>query len=124
MVIDVNAAYKATIVTSKGDIIIELYPQEAPESVNNFYVLATLGYWDNFPVVYAEPSLFVLTGSPAGNPASDVGYTLPAESSDDTTLGAVGYFLDANSGATSGSQFFILLSNRADMEGYFNIFGR
>jgi cyclophilin family peptidyl-prolyl cis-trans isomerase len=124
MTIDPNGAYQATIATTKGLIVIELYAQDAPESVNNFYVLANLGYFDDFPVVFAEPTLFVLTGSPAGNPASDVGYTLPGEPSDETTLGAVGYFLDANTGVTSGSQFFILLSNRVDMEGFFNIFGR
>jgi cyclophilin family peptidyl-prolyl cis-trans isomerase len=124
MIIDVNAAYQATLTTNKGVIVLELYPQEAPESVNNFYVLANLGYFDNFPVVYTEPDLFVLTGSPAGDPSSDVGYALADEASDEAVLGAVGYFLNPNTGATSGSQFFILLSNRPDMEGYFNIFGR
>jgi cyclophilin family peptidyl-prolyl cis-trans isomerase len=124
MIIDPDAAYQATITTSKGVIVVELSVQDAPESVNNFYILANLGYFDNFPIIYTEPDLFVLTGSPAGNPASDIGYALPDEPSEDAVLGAVGYFLNPNTGATSGSQFFILLSNRPDMEGYFNIFGR
>jgi cyclophilin family peptidyl-prolyl cis-trans isomerase len=124
MTIDPNGAYQATIVTNQGVIVIELDAANAAEAVNNFYVLANLGYFDQFPVVYTEPDFFVLTGSPAGNPASDVGYALPDEPSGEVVMGGVGYFLNANTGATSGSQFFILLGDRPDMAGYFTMFGR
>jgi cyclophilin family peptidyl-prolyl cis-trans isomerase len=124
MSIDPDGSYQATIVTSQGVIVIELDTVNAPEGVNNFYVLANLGYFDEFPVIYTEPGLFVLTGSPEGNPASDVGYALPDEPSEETVEGAVGYFLNANTGSTSGSQFFILLGDRPDMAGFFTIFGR
>src|SRR5258708_3836050 len=76
MVIDLSKTYSATIKTTQGDILIDLFPADAPQSVNNFVVLANLGYWDNFPINFTNPGQFFLTGSPAGQPSSDIGYVL------------------------------------------------
>jgi len=123
MIIDPNASYQATIATSKGEIIVELRPQDAPESVNNFVVLAELGYWDGFPIVFVEPGQFVMTGSPAGIPESDVGYILPSEMGLANTAGAVGFFLRYDVLASSGSQFYIMLEDNSLMDDSFTVFG-
>lgn len=123
MSIDPNASYQATITTSKGEIIVELRPQDAPESVNNFIVLAELGYWDGFPIVFVEPGQFVMTGSPAGIPESDVGYILPSEMGLANTAGAVGFFLRYDVLASSGSQFYIVLEDNSLMDESFTVFG-
>lgn len=123
MIIDPNASYQATLATSKGEIIVELRPQDAPESVNNFIVLAELGYWDGFPIVFAEPGQFVMTGSPAGIPESDIGYILPSEMGLANTAGAVGFFLRYDVLASSGSQFYIVLEGNSLMDESFTVFG-
>jgi peptidyl-prolyl cis-trans isomerase B (cyclophilin B) len=123
MRIDVNKSYVATIHTTQGDIVIELHPQEAPESVNNFVFLAELGYWDNFPIVYVEPDYFLVTGSPRGTQNSDIGYTLPMEPGLANTTGAIGYFMRQDIFAISGSQFFITMTEIPSMEGVYPIFG-
>lgn len=125
MVIDPTKIYSATIETTQGDMIVELYPADAPQSVNNFYVLANLGYWDNFPIVFVQPSVFTLTGSPAGEPGSDVGYSLPAEPKRLHEAGAVGWWPDETGQASSGSQFYFLhvADTRFDAGG-FTAFGQ
>lgn len=123
MVIDPSKTYSATIETSKGNITLELYAADAPEAVNNFVVLAGLGYWDAFPIIHAEPGQFVLTGSPGGQPSSDVGYTLPTETLRPNVTGAVGYWFREDRAASSGSQVYILLTDAPNMDGRFGVFG-
>lgn len=111
MVIDPELSYSARIDTTKGEILIELRPQDAQDLVNNFVVLADLGYWDAFPITYVEPEVFMLTGSPAGDPSSDVGYTLRMQGELSNTEGAVGYWFRQDRIAPSGSQFYILMTD-------------
>ncbi len=124
MEIDPAKTYMATIETTQGDIVVELFPADAPESVNNFVVLAALGYWDDFPIVYVEPETFVLTGSPAGEPTSDIGYTVPAEAKRPNTAGALGYWFREERAASSASQIYLLLRDVPDLDGDFTVFGQ
>ena len=123
MVIDLDKEYTATIETSKGAIQVELEPLSAPVSVNNFIVLANLGYWDDFPISNAEPDSYFVTGSPGGRPDSDIGYTLPSENGNPATTGALGYWFRSDVLASSGSQIFIALDDLPGMEEFFTIFG-
>ncbi|HEY44883.1 MAG TPA: hypothetical protein G4O11_12960, partial [Anaerolineae bacterium] len=123
MVIDPTKSYTATIETTKGNIEVQLRPQFAPESVNNFFVLAELGYWDGFPIVYTEPGVLVLTGSPAGRADSDVGYSLPLEIGMPNSEGAVGFLFRSDVNASSGSQFYILIQESLELDGSFTVFG-
>jgi cyclophilin family peptidyl-prolyl cis-trans isomerase len=124
MFIDTNRTYRATITTTQGDIVVELYPQDAPASVNNFVLLAELGYWDNFPIVFADPTAFVITGSPAGRPDSDIGYGIPQELGRSNLTGAVGFYFDSNRALVSASQFYILLVDEPNMDFGFPVFGQ
>jgi len=45
--IDTNKSYVATIKTSKGEIVADLYPKDAPQTVNNFVFLARDGFYNN-----------------------------------------------------------------------------
>ena len=123
MVIDPTKTYSATVETSKGNFTLELYPADAPQAVNNFVVLAGLGYWDEFPITYAEPGQFALTGSPGGQPSSDIGYTLPAETTRPNVAGAVGFWFRDDRAASSGSQVYILFTDAPTMDGRFSVFG-
>jgi cyclophilin family peptidyl-prolyl cis-trans isomerase len=114
MVIDPTQSYQAQIETSKGTILIELRPDEAPDLVNNFFVLASLGYWDRFPIVHVDEGMFVLTGAPSGEPTSDVGYTLAVDGELTNSEGAVGYWYRTELMAPSGSQFYILMTDMSE----------
>jgi cyclophilin family peptidyl-prolyl cis-trans isomerase len=115
MVIDPDGSFSAVIETTLGEILVELNAAEAPQTVNNFIVLAELGYWDGFPIVFVEPETFILTGSPEGQPASDVGYTIPTEQGLPNVEGAIGFWFRSDLMLTSGSQFYITLTDMSEV---------
>jgi cyclophilin family peptidyl-prolyl cis-trans isomerase len=94
MVIDTALTYTATISTSKGDLVVSLYDDLAPVAVNNFIVLANLGYYDETPVNQVQPDDSIIIGAPDNNPLNDAGYKLPAEIGAimETNIGAITYF--------------------------------
>ncbi len=123
MALDFGLSYRATVDTSQGAFVIELAAEEAPAGVNNFIILAELGYWDGFPIVFVEDGVFALTGSPLGRPESDIGYSLPAEVDLPNTANAVGYWPQPTSLMPSGSQFYVLMADAPDLDGRASVFG-
>lgn len=93
MVIDTALTYTATISTTKGNMTVMLYDDLAPVSVNNFVVLANLGYYDETPVSLVQPDDSIIIGAPDDNPLNDAGYKLPAEigAVQETNIGAITY---------------------------------
>jgi cyclophilin family peptidyl-prolyl cis-trans isomerase len=131
MTIDPNKSYQATIETAKGNIVVDLNAKLAPLSVNNFVTLANLGYFDGMPVAHTDPSSYMVSGSPAKQPGSDVGYTFPLEetaAASDIVTGTLSMWAVADpvSGApvASGSQFLIWQILVPQNPGYFNSFGK
>lgn len=130
LTLDTTKSYQATIETEKGKIIIDLDPKLAPATVNNFVLLANLGYYDGMPVAYVEPNVYMITGSPASQPSSDVGYILPIEETANASqviTGTVSLYplADPNGQvAASGSQFFISFIAMEEAATPLNIFGQ
>lgn len=93
MVIDTAKQYTATMTTSKGDLTITLFDDLAPVAVNNFVVLANLGFYDGVPINQVNPGELMVIGSPDNNPTSDAGYKIAAEVGLTNTLeaGAIAY---------------------------------
>lgn len=93
MVIDTALTYTATISTNKGDLVVSLYDDVAPTAVNNFVVLANLGYYDQTPVSLVQPDDSIIIGAPDNNPLNDAGYKVPAEigALTETNVGAITY---------------------------------
>jgi peptidylprolyl isomerase len=79
MSIDTAKTYTATIATSKGDLTVALFDDVAPTAVNNFVVLADLGFFDGTPINNVDPTQIVVFGSPDNSPQSDAGYTISPE---------------------------------------------
>jgi len=105
MTIDTAKTYTATIRTDKGDIQVELFAKDAPNTVNNFVFLAREGFYDELPFYYVNTDLYAITGDPAGNGKGGPGYNIDREASAKTfEVGTLGM------GMISGSQFFILLN--------------
>ena len=99
--------YEATVNTTQGVIVIQLYPEIAPVTVNNFIVLAIHGYYNGLTFWKSEDWV-VQGGDPQGDGRGGPGYSLPDEpnTAPDWGLGAVG-MARVPGGAVNGSQFFI-----------------
>ena len=102
-----NRKYQATLTTTQGQVVIELLPDSAPVTVNNFIVLALNGYYDGSQFWKSEDWV-IQAGDPKGNGTGGPGYNLPEEPSPflNWDLGAVGMARVAG-GPINGSQFFI-----------------
>jgi peptidyl-prolyl cis-trans isomerase B (cyclophilin B) len=126
MCIDPEATYTADVATNFGDLTIDLDAAAAPNTVNNFVVLARYHYFDGTPCHRAITGFMVQCGDPTGTGTGDPGYEFDNEnpaSNEDYTLGAVAM---ANSGPdTNGSQFFITTSDSSpSLETNYSLFGQ
>ncbi len=124
MVIDPAKEYTATIKTTKGDIIVALYPDKAPLTVNSFVFLAREGYFDNIAFHRVMPGFVAQTGDPLGSGMGGPGYEFANEISD-LKFDSEGVLGMANAGVdTNGSQFFITYAAQPDLDGDYTVFGK
>jgi peptidylprolyl isomerase len=124
MRIDPTKSYAGTLETNKGAIEVELFPQDAPQTVNNFVCLAEDGYFDNTPFHRIVKGFVVQGGDPTGTGSGGPGYTFADEPiARDYERGTLAM---ANAGPdTNGSQFFIVLDDlRGKLPKNYTIFGR
>jgi len=107
MCITAQQSFDATINTTQGAIVVHLYPEIAPVTVNNFIVLAIHGYYNGLTFWKSEDWV-VQSGDPQNDGRGGPGYNLPDEPSTapDWGLGAVG-MARVPGGSVNGSQFFI-----------------
>ena len=123
MQIDPDTIYQVTIATEKGDILLELDPKLAPNSVNNFVALARKGYYDGLTFHRVVDGFVIQGGCPEGSGRGGPGYKFADEPvKGDYEVGAVAM---ANAGPnTNGSQFFICLEDlRGKLDKNYNLFG-
>jgi cyclophilin family peptidyl-prolyl cis-trans isomerase len=124
MSIDTTKLYQATISTSRGRIVLCLQPQLAPETVNNFVVLARNHFYDGLTFHRVEAGFVIQGGDPKGDGTGGPGYTFPDEPVHNVYVdGAVAM---ANSGPnTNGSQFFICTGSQCQsLQPQYNLFGK
>lgn len=130
MTIDANKKYQATIVTDKGNIIVDLYPKDAPQHVNSFVFLARQGFYDGltFHRVVRDPEPFVIQGGdPLGSGTGGPGYTIPPEINRKHLRGSLAMARTSGPPETtpsSGSQFYIALADLPFLDGMYTAFGQ
>ncbi len=108
MVIDPNKVYYATIQTEKGDIVVQLFADRAPQTVNNFVFLARQGFYDDTTFHRVLEGFMAQGGDPTGTGMGGPGYTFPDEFVPGLVFDRPGLLAMANAGPnTNGSQFFI-----------------
>jgi cyclophilin family peptidyl-prolyl cis-trans isomerase len=123
-IIDTSKYYCAGINTNRGLIVLELDPQYAPNTVNNFAYLAGAQFYDGMVFHRVVPGFIIQTGDPTGTGTGGPGYKFNDEPvKGNYTQGCVAM---ANSGPnTNGSQFFICTANdTAKLQKSYNLFGR
>jgi len=125
MTIDTSKEYIATIEMQKGgEIVIQLFPDKAPITVNNFVFLAREGYYDGTTFHRVLPNFMAQGGDPTGTGGGGPGYVFENEDSD-LTFDKAGVVAMANAGRdTNGSQFFITFSPQEYLNGGYTIFGQ
>jgi len=125
MRIDPNKQYIATIHTAKGDIVVELYADKAPKTVNNFVFLANQGYYDGTTFHRVIPGFMAQAGDPSGTGTGGPGYTFEDEFHPDLHHDGPGVLSMANAGPnTNGSQFFITYEAQPHLDGHHTVFGK
>ncbi len=125
MVIEPDKAYVATLETEKGDMVVELYAERAPETVNNFVFLAREGFYDNTTFHRVIEDFMAQAGDPTGTGRGGPGYTFADEFHPDLKHDAPGVLSMANAGAnTNGSQFFITFEATSWLDGRHTVFGK
>ena len=125
MTIDANKKYLATFKLAKGgEFVVELYPDKAPKTVNNFVFLARQGYYDGTTFHRVLEDFMAQGGDPTGTGGGGPGYEFENEDSD-LLFDKPGVVAMANSGRdTNGSQFFITFVPYPSLDGGYTIFGQ
>jgi cyclophilin family peptidyl-prolyl cis-trans isomerase/protein-disulfide isomerase len=117
--------YIATLHTEKGDVVIQLFADKAPFTVNSFVYLAQNGWYDNITFHRVIPNLYAQTGDPSGTGKGTPGYYVITEILPDLTFDKPGMVAMVNSGPdTSGSQFFVTYDAAPQFNGQYTIFGQ
>jgi len=125
LVIDAKKKYTATLVTPNGDIVIELFADKAPKTVNNFVFLARDGYYDGVTFHRVIKGFMAQGGDPTGSGRGGPGYVFEDEFHPSLRHNGPGVLSMANAGpGTNGSQFFITFSATPHLDNRHTVFGR
>ena len=114
----------ATMQTSEGAIVFELFDEDAPKTVENFRKLAAEGFYDGLTFHRVINDFMIQGGCPQGTGTGGPGYTFEDEINDHKIVR--GALAMANAGPdTNGSQFFIVTTPEASwLDGKHTVFGQ
>ena len=122
--IDQNNRYEAIILTEKGEMRFQLYPQASPLAVNNFVFLANQGYYDGTTFHRVLTDFMAQGGDPTGSGSGGPGYLFANEVDNGLAFDRRGLLAMANAGPdTNGGQFFITFAAVPALTGNYTIFG-
>ena len=114
---------KAIIKTDKGDINIDFFDDDAPNTVKNFVDLITKKFYDGLTFHRVIPNFVIQGGCPTGDGTGGPGYQIDCEINDN--LHVAGTLSMAHAGKdTGGSQFFICHSPQPHLDGVHTVFGK
>jgi len=115
---------QATFTTSEGTIEIELFPEDAPKTVDNFTKLAGEGFYDGLVFHRVIPDFMIQGGCPQGTGTGGPGYKFEDEINQHKAVR--GSLAMANAGPnTNGSQFFIITAEATPwLDGKHTVFGQ
>lgn len=123
--LDLKKKYKATFKTSKGDIVVGLFADKAPNTVNNFVFLAREGFYDQTIFHRVIPDFMAQGGDPTGSGRGGPGYSFRDEFDPKLKHDKPGVLSMANAGPnTNGSQFFLTHVPTPWLDGKHAVFGQ
>jgi cyclophilin family peptidyl-prolyl cis-trans isomerase len=115
---------QATLHTSEGDVALELFPDDAPKTVESFTKLASDGFYDGLIFHRVIPDFMIQGGCPLGTGTGGPGYSFEDEINEHKV--ERGALAMANAGPnTNGSQFFIVTAEATPwLDGKHTVFGK
>jgi peptidyl-prolyl cis-trans isomerase B (cyclophilin B) len=123
MTIDPAKSYTATMETSAGTLVLDLFAADAPMTVNNFVFLARDGFYDGTTFHRIIPDFMAQGGDPADTGSGGPGYQFADEFTHRKHV--MGALSMANAGPkTNGSQFFICYKPQPHLNGKHSVFGQ
>ena len=123
--IDVARNYSVSIETNRGDIQLELFPQHAPLTVNNFVFLAGQEFYDGVSFHRVIANFMIQGGDPTGTGSGGPGYRFADECEGNPLKHERCVISMANAGPnTNGSQFFITHLATPHLDGKHTVFGK
>lgn len=124
MIINPGHSYVATIETEIGNIILNLFSDLVPRTVNNFIFLSKEGYYNNTIFHRVIPNFMAQAGDPTGKGWGGPGYKFKDEFHPDLRHDKAGTLSMANAGPdTNGSQFFITFVPTPWLDNKHSVFG-
>jgi peptidyl-prolyl cis-trans isomerase B (cyclophilin B) len=125
MSIDPAKNYSATLETSRGTVVVDLFPKDAPKTVNNFVFLAREGFYDGTVFHRVLANFMIQGGDPTGTGTGGPGYRFEDETKGNPNKHQKGSLSMANAGPnTNGSQFFITHVVTDWLNGKHTVFGK
>ncbi len=107
-----------------GKIVIELFPEDAPNTVDNFVKLATSGFYDSLTFHRVVPGFVVQGGDPKGDGTGGPGYRIDAEFNDRPHLTGTVAMARGPDPNSAGCQFYICLAPQPHLDGNYTVFGQ
>ena len=124
VIVDRTKQYIATLHTEKGDVVVQLFADKTPVTVNSFLYLVQSGWYQDITFHRVIPDLYAQTGDPSGTGKGTPGYFVITEILPELTFDKPGMVAMVNSGPdTSGGQFFITYAAIPELNGRYTIFG-
>ena len=116
---------KIQIQTERGNMTIEMFEDEAPNTVANMISLIQKGYYNGLNFHRVIPDFMIQGGCPHGTGTGGPGYDFDDECAPDRRHDSAGVLSMANSGpGTNGSQFFITHGPTPHLDGKHTVFGK
>lgn len=123
--LDLTKSYSARFKTERGEIVCELFADDAPLTVENFINLARAGFYDRVTFHRVIPGFMAQGGDPTGTGSGGPGYSFGDELSPKRRHDGPGVLSMANAGPnTNGSQFFLTFGPTPHLDGRHTVFGR
>ena len=123
MTIDPNKTYTATIETTAGTMVAELYPKLAPHHVNSFVFLSREGYYNGVIFHRVIPGFMIQGGDPTGTGGGGPGYKLKSEFNERSHKRGVLSMARTSDPHSAGSQFFIMHAKSTNLDTQYSAFG-
>jgi cyclophilin family peptidyl-prolyl cis-trans isomerase len=123
--LDTSKAYTARFKTERGDIVVELYADRAPLTVENFVNLARAGFYDGTTFHRVIGGFMAQGGDPTGTGTGGPGYQFGDEFHPSLRHDGAGVLSMANAGpGTNGSQFFLTYGPTPHLDNKHSVFGK
>jgi len=123
--LDTSKAYRARIKTERGEIVVDLFADQAPRTVENFVNLARSGFYDGTTFHRVIAGFMAQGGDPTGTGHGGPGYQFDDEFHPDLRHDREGVMSMANAGpGTNGSQFFITYGPTPHLDDRHSVFGQ